>query len=118
MKYVDLFLLKVPGVGIEAFQLVGIAALFMSIKLNERCILSLEQCAMECNYIYQPAQIEKCEMAILHLALEWKVDTPTPHDFIQYFLYIANSGFDFGNIINDILRFTYIGLLGKFKYSN
>jgi hypothetical protein len=45
---------------------------------------------------------------------EFKVNEPTPIDFLQFFLYASNPEFDFTKIIADSLSFAYIGLIGKY----
>lgn len=60
--------------------------------------------------------IEKAEKALL-LYLGFQINNPTVLDFIQYFLYLSNSQFDFYPIINESLSFVYVSLIGMFIYN-
>ena len=46
--------------------------------------------------------------------MDFRVNHPTPIEFIMNFLYLSDSTFDFNDLIeNDILNFVYVSLLGK-----
>ena len=81
ISLVDLFLMKYSGVEIEVLQLVGISALFIAVKGNEDRILSIAQCESECDGQYSIEQLQNFERGMLTL-LEWKVNIPTPMDFL------------------------------------
>jgi hypothetical protein len=50
---------------------------------------------------------------ILLVQLDFKMNIPTPMDFLQFFLYLSDSTFDFTEIINECLSFVYVSMMGK-----
>jgi hypothetical protein len=69
---------------------------------------------MECGGVYTPEMIEKIEKSILYL-LQFRMNIPTPIDFIQYFLVLSNKECDFSDMILECRSYAYVSLLGKFK---
>lgn len=47
--------------------------------------------------------------------LDFKMNIPTPMDFMQFFLYLCDANFDFSEIIQESLSFIYVSLMGKYK---
>ncbi len=112
IHFVDVFLQRQEGVEVCTLQLIGISAIWMAVKLNEQCYLSLDQCCQACQFKYSREQIEKCEQFILN-QLEWRTNCPTPIEIIQYTLSIANADYDFSQIIERSMVFAQISLMGK-----
>jgi hypothetical protein len=50
---------------------------------------------------------------ILLLTLNFKTNLPTALDFTQFFLYLSDDKFDFGDLVDESLSFIYVALLGK-----
>lgn len=50
--YVDMYLQQTPNVQIEIFQLIGIVALMMAVKMQEDVVLTYEQANQECQNQY------------------------------------------------------------------
>ena len=96
--FVDMFLRKNNKVERCTLKLIGIAAILVAVKLNEDRLLSVRQAAAECNGDYDEDMIIKTERIIL-VQLDFKINVPTPMDFIQFFLYLSDSSFDFNDII-------------------
>ena len=90
----------------------GIASILVAVKLNEDRLLSIEQCAKECNGDYTHDMIIKTERILL-VHLNFKVNISTALDFAQFFLYLSDPAFDFTDIINDSVNIMYIAMMGK-----
>ena len=60
------------------FQLLTVAALYTSIKVHERVVLSSELCSEICSYIYTVEEIEAMERMLLS-GLSWRCHAPTAH---------------------------------------
>jgi len=56
--------------------------------------------------------IQRVERALI-LLLNFRMNIPTPVDFIQYFLYLSNPAFDFSTMISESLPYAYVALIGK-----
>jgi hypothetical protein len=80
--------------------------------MNEDRLLNLEQGVIECQGEYSIDMIAKTERMML-LLLDFMTNLPTPLDFIQYFLYLSHSTFDFSVFINECLSLVYFSLIGK-----
>lgn len=110
--YLDHFLSKSDRVEDCLLRLIAVAAVLVAVKLNEDRLLSLQQCAKDCNFEYSPEMIIKTERLLL-VYLNFKMDYPTAIDFAQYFLYLSDPRFEFSEIINESLSFIYVSLMGK-----
>ncbi len=60
------------------FQLLTVAALYTSIKVHERVVLSSELCSEICSHIYTVEEIEAMERMLLS-GLSWRCHAPTAH---------------------------------------
>ena len=78
---------------------------------EDRC-LSMWQGVGECNGDYDVSMIQKTERMML-LLLDFRTNLPTPMDFLQFFLYLSDSAFDFTAIVSECLNFAYVCLIGK-----
>jgi hypothetical protein len=58
--------------------------------------------------------IEKIEKSML-FQLDFRTNTPTTIEFINYFLYLSNPMFDFSSLVFDTRVYAYISLIGKLK---
>ena len=115
--YVDLFLRKNKRVEECTLRLIGIAAIFVAVKINEDRLLSVDQCVRECNCDYTSEMIKKTERMLLIL-LNFKTNLPTSMDFVQFFLYLSDDTFEFTDLINECLSFIYVSLMGNIRNSN
>ena len=50
---------------------------------------------------------------IMLITLNFKTNLPIALDFAQFFLYLSDDTFDFGELVNESLSFIYVALLGK-----
>ena len=80
--------------------------------MNEDKLLSIGQASVECSCDYEIEMIQKTEWVMLVL-LDFKMNLPTPMDFLQFLLYMTDSSFDFSEIINECLSSIYVCLMGK-----
>ena len=110
--YVDTFLKRNRKVEACTLRLVGIAAIIIAVKMNEDKLLSMRQASHECDSLYDVDMLQKTEKIIL-VQLDFKLNLPTPLDFLQFFLYVSDSSFDFSEIISECMNFAYVGLMGK-----
>jgi hypothetical protein len=70
-------------------QLAFVASLVIALKIHSGFNVEPDFVSnVMCNEMYDAEQINKMELAILQ-ALEWRVNGPTPHDFIDGFLAIV-----------------------------
>jgi len=60
------------------FQLLTIAALYTSIKINEKVAISSDLFAEMCSHVYTVEEIENMERTLL-IGLSWRCHTPTAH---------------------------------------
>ena len=81
-------------------------------KVNENMEMAMSIGVQECDYPYTVDMIVNAEKAIL-VHMEFKINQPTPYDFLQFFLYSSNKTFDFSSIIQQSLAFAYMGIIGK-----
>jgi Cyclin, N-terminal domain len=116
IAYVDTFLRLNSKVEECTLRLIGITAIFLAVKINEDRLLSVDQCVRECNSDYSADLIIKTEKILL-LNLNFKTNLPTSLDFAQFFLYLSDENFDFGDLVNESMSFIYVALLGK-SYTN
>ena len=117
IQYVDKILQKSSHtLQKDILQLIGIASIILAVKVNENVIISMELGLLECDIQYTLDMLLNAEKAIL-IHNEFKVNEPTPIDFIQFLLHASNPEFDFGQMITDSLRYAFIGLLGMFLYT-
>ena len=92
MEMVDRFL-SVPSNSVDAarvsdealrdkniFQLVTVTALYTSIKLNGRVVISSDQFVELCNHLYTVEEIEGMERTLLS-GLSWRCHAPTAQQF-------------------------------------
>eukprot|EP00984_Skeletonema_dohrnii_P017095 scaffold7714_cov130-Skeletonema_dohrnii-CCMP3373.AAC.4 len=90
MEMVDRFL-STPSTSVDAaqvsdealidpskFQLLTIAALYTSIKINEKVVISSDLFAEMCSHVYTVDEIEDMERTLL-IGLSWRCHTPTAH---------------------------------------
>lgn len=45
--------------------------------------------------------------------LDFKMNIPTPLDFVQLFLYLSDQSYDFTEIIQETMSLIYVSLMGK-----
>jgi hypothetical protein len=67
----------------DKFQLLTIAALYSSIKIGEKFVLSSEQFAEMCCGIYKKEEIEDTERTLLR-GLSWRSIAPTAYEVVHY----------------------------------
>lgn len=79
--YLDIFLRKNKKVEFVTLKLVAISCIIIAVKMNEDKLLSMSQGAQECDFIYDPEMIQKTEKIVL-ITLDFKLNLPTPLDFI------------------------------------
>ena len=60
------------------FQLLTVAALYTSIKINEKVAISSDQFAEMCRHVYTAEEIEDMERTMLR-GLSWRCHVPTAH---------------------------------------
>eukprot|EP00985_Skeletonema_marinoi_P006582 scaffold2845_cov147-Skeletonema_marinoi.AAC.5 len=60
------------------FQLLTVAALYTSIKINEKVAISSDQFAEMCRHVYTAEEIEDMERTMLR-GLSWRCHAPTAH---------------------------------------
>lgn len=88
------------------------AAILISVKVNEDKLISIAQCVQECNFDYDDQMIIKTERMML-LLLNFDTNVPSPIEFIQFLLYLSDQTFDFSEIINECHSFVYVSFIGK-----
>jgi hypothetical protein len=111
--FADHFILNNSRVEVCTLQLIGVAAILIGVKINEDRLLTFQQAVMECANAFTIEMIEKTERIML-LQLEFQTNIPTPIDFIQYFLCMANPSFNFNDIIQEAKNYSYVALIGIF----
>ena len=91
MSYLDRFMsLPVPLVkraryNRRAYHLVAMSCLYIAVKITEPQALSVSMISTLSRGVYSVDDIVACEKTIL-TSLRWKVNGPTPVQFIKYFL--------------------------------
>ena len=50
---------------------------------------------------------------IMLVLLDFKMNIPTPLDFVQLFLYLSDQSYDFTEIIQETMSLIYVSLMGK-----
>ena len=59
--YMDMYVKNTPSVQIEIYQLIGIVALMLAVKMQEDVVLTQEQANMECQNQYNIQMMEAVE---------------------------------------------------------
>ena len=99
MSYLDRFMsLSVPlakraRYNRRAYQLVAMSSLYIAVKITEPQTLSVSMISALSRGVYSVNDIVACEKAIL-TSLRWKVNGPTPVQFINYFLQLLPAAED------------------------
>lgn len=65
-----------PNVQIEIYQLVGIVALMLAVKMQEDVVLTLEQAEFECKHMYNQEMIAVIESDMVK-KLDYQLNIPT-----------------------------------------
>jgi hypothetical protein len=86
---VDLILSKLK-IHKKFLQLLGITAIFISIKSEESFIYTLKNACDHCANSYTSAHVSEMEMLILK-TLKWKLQYPTPGEIARRLVQLANS---------------------------
>jgi hypothetical protein len=60
--FADKYLTSIPNVQIEIYQLVGIVALMLAVKMQEDVVLTQEQAEYECQNLYNRDMIAMVEL--------------------------------------------------------
>lgn len=83
--YMDRFVAQHPHVPLSRFQLVGAAALHVASKVIGTVQISAEALCQSMDNSFTEAELKKQELELL-TALNWVLDVPRPHDFLEHFL--------------------------------
>jgi hypothetical protein len=90
IQYFDRFMSSKLGsrflIGSREFQLAFIGCLIVSLKAREGMVVEVDFITnVLCNNLYSQREILAIEIEVL-IALEWRLNGPTPQDFVGYFL--------------------------------
>ena len=75
----------------QKYQLASMAALFLSIKMNEKSVVNASVFAELSRGSYAAKDILAMESSILQ-ALKWRVNGPSPHAFLRYLVKLTGKG--------------------------
>jgi len=95
MSFVDRYLAShlqanPQGIPKHAFQLLAMTCLYISVKLDQPRMLSLETMAHLSRGTFTKEQMQAMEYDVLR-QLEWHVHPPTPYTFLSYFMQLSQN---------------------------
>ena len=91
LSYLDRYLSSGKGASQEAlkcrykFQLAAITSFWIAVKIYESMKLNVSTLVKLCKGYYEESEIVSTEEDILY-ALDWRVTTPTPMEFVRIFM--------------------------------
>ena len=91
MLYIDQYHRQTPNVQIEVYQLIGIVALMLAVKMQEDVVLTHEQAHIECQQQFATEMMEMVERDML-TKFDYSLNTPTSLDLVLQLLYLDDNG--------------------------
>lgn len=91
IEYMDNYLLHTLNAKIEIYQLVGIVALMLAVKMQEDVVLTQEQANMECKFLYSVQMMQMVELDMIK-KLSYNLNLPTSLDILLQLLYLDDEG--------------------------